>query len=131
MNRFFTLALKKAASLAGKKTRMLMLLSQLAYKLKDTNLKDVRFSGAVEKFSVLGRLIRAYAMGRYRDIPWKNLLLIVAAIFYFVSPIDLLPDMLPITGLTDDMGVLMWVYHTLSKEIDKFLTWEKSQLTTT
>ena len=116
--------------MTGKRGRLLMLLSQLAYKLKDANLKDVRFSSAVEKFNVLGRLTRAYATGRYRDIPWKNFLLIVAAILYFVSPIDLLPDMLPITGFTDDLGVLMWVYHTVNKEIDKFLTWEKSQLTT-
>jgi uncharacterized membrane protein YkvA (DUF1232 family) len=128
MNRFFTLALQKAASAAGKRTRLLLLLSQLAYKLKGTDLKEVRFKAAAEKFTIFGRLVRAYALGRYRDIPWKTILLILAAIFYFVNPIDLLPDMLPVTGLTDDLGVLMWVYHTVNKEIDKFLTWEKSQL---
>ena len=80
------------------------------------------------KFSILGRLLKAYAQGRYQQIQWKSILLIIAAIIYFISPIDLLPDLLPITGLTDDLGVLLWVYNTVNTEIEKFLTWEKSTL---
>jgi uncharacterized membrane protein YkvA (DUF1232 family) len=128
MNRFFTYALRKAASSAVRPSRLLLLISQLALKLKEVNWKDVSVNSAREKFSVLGRLIKAYALGHYRDIPWKTILLILAAVIYFVNPIDLLPDMLPITGLTDDFGVLLWVYNTVNVEIEKFLTWEKSQV---
>ena len=128
MNRFFKLALRKAASTAGKKTRLMLLLSQLALKLKEVNWREVKVSTAKEKFSILGRLVRAYTAGTYRDIPWRTILMILAALLYFINPIDLLPDMLPVTGLTDDFGVLLWVYNTVSKEVDKFLTWEKSQL---
>ena len=127
-NRFFALALKKAASLVGKRTRVMLLLAQLANKLRMVNWKDVKLSDAKYKFSVLGRLMRAYAQGEYQGIALRNVLLILAAIIYFVSPIDLLPDFLPITGLTDDLGVLLWVYNTVNTEIDKFLTWEKTRL---
>ena len=130
MNRFFAFALRKAASSAGKPSRLLLLISQLGLKLKEVNWKNVSVTSAREKFAVLGRLIKAYALGHYRDIPWKTILLILAAVIYFVNPIDLLPDMLPVTGLTDDFGVLLWVYNTVSTEIDKFLVWEKSQVTT-
>jgi uncharacterized membrane protein YkvA (DUF1232 family) len=129
MNRFFTHALRKAALTAGKRSRLLMLLSQLALKLKEVNWKDNKVSAARDKFLVLGRLVKAYTMGTYRDVPWKTILMILAALVYFINPIDLLPDMLPMTGFTDDMGVLLWVYNSVSKEVDKFLTWEKSQLT--
>jgi uncharacterized membrane protein YkvA (DUF1232 family) len=78
---------------------------------------------------ILGRLVRAYALGQYRAVPWKTVLKITAALVYFISPIDLLPDLLPITGLTDDFGVLLWVYNSVSGEIEKFLTWEKSRFT--
>lgn len=127
-NRFFELALRKAAMLAGKKSRMLLLLTQLASKLKTVDWKAVKFETAKDKFAVLGRLVKAYALGQYRGIPWKTVLLIIAAIIYFISPIDLLPDLLPITGFTDDFGVLLWVYNSVSGEIDKFITWEKTQL---
>ena len=127
-NRFFELAMRKAAMIAGRKSRLMLLLVQLGSKLKDVNWKAVKVSSAKEKFSVLGRLVKAYATGHYRDIPWKTILLIVAALIYFISPIDLVPDLIPITGLTDDFGILLWVYNSVSTEIDKFLTWEKSQL---
>ena len=128
-NRFFDLALRKAASLAGKRGRMLLLLAQLSTKLKSVNWKEVKLATAKDKFVVMGRLVKAYALGQYRGIRWKTVLLIVAAIIYFISPIDLLPDILPITGFTDDFGVLLWVYNSVSGEIDKFLNWEKTQLT--
>jgi uncharacterized membrane protein YkvA (DUF1232 family) len=97
--------------------------------LKDVNWKHVQVSSAAEKFSVLGRLIKAYALGHYRQVEWKTILYVLAALIYFINPIDLIPDMLPITGFSDDLGVLLWVYNSVSSEIDKFLTWEKSQVT--
>lgn len=128
MNRFFSNALKKAALSAGKRSRLTLLAAQLGSKLKEVNWSKVSIASAREKFSVLGRLIKAYAAGQYRDIPWKSILLVLAAVIYFVNPIDLIPDMLPLTGFTDDFGILLWVYNTVSTEIDKFLTWEKSQV---
>lgn len=127
-NRFFEIALRRASAIAGKRTRLLIVLAQLAAKLREVNWKNVSVASAREKFLVLGRMVKAYAVGDYREVKWKNILLIVAAIIYFVSPIDLLPDLIPITGLTDDFGILLWVYNTLSAEIDKFLTWEKTRL---
>jgi uncharacterized membrane protein YkvA (DUF1232 family) len=129
INKFFTAALKRAVQTAGKPSRLLLLLSRLAMKLREVNWKSVNAETAKEKFYVFGRLTKAYALGHYRQIPWKTILLIVAAIIYFVNPIDLLPDLIPIAGLTDDFGVLLWVYNAVNTEIDKFLDWEKSRLT--
>jgi uncharacterized membrane protein YkvA (DUF1232 family) len=53
---------------------------------------------------------------------------ILGAIIYFVNPFDLLPDIAPVIGLTDDFSILVWVYTSVQSEIDKFLAWEKSNL---
>jgi uncharacterized membrane protein YkvA (DUF1232 family) len=55
------------------------------------------------------------------------MVMIVAALAYFVMPIDLLPDLIPITGLTDDVAVLVAVYNAVSVDVDKFLLWEKNR----
>lgn len=128
MNKFFNAALRHAATTLGQPSRLLALLPKLALKLKNTNWKNVNASSAKERFFVLGRLIKAYALGQYRDVPWKTILLIVAAVLYFVNPFDLVPDLIPLTGLTDDFAVLLWVYNSVSNEIDKFLNWEKNQV---
>ena len=128
-NAFFELALNKAAKVAGKPGRLLLLFSTLAMKLRAVNWKEVKREDVKEKFFVLGRIIKAYAKGQYRTIPWKTLLIIVAAALYFVNPLDLIPDLVPIVGLGDDFAVLLWVYNAVSGEVEKFLSWERTQIT--
>ena len=129
-NLFFETALRRAAGMAGRPARLLVLFTKLGVKLRAVNWKEIKAADVKERFFVLGRLIKAYAVGNYRDIPWKSLLIIVAAVIYFVNPIDLLPDLLPFVGLTDDFGILLWVYNTVNTEINKFLEWEQTKLST-
>lgn len=70
------------------------------------------------------RLVRNYAQGNYRDVPWQTLLLMVTALVYFVIPTDLIPDILLGWGLVDDATLLGWVISASKTEIDKFLLWE-------
>lgn len=126
-NRFFSIALNKAAAVTGRKGRLLLLLAQLGMKLKDTDWRGVNAEAVRFKFFTIARLGKAYATGQYREIPWKTMLIITASVVYFVNPLDLVPDMIPLTGLADDFGVLLWVYNSVSVEIDKFIAWEKSR----
>jgi uncharacterized membrane protein YkvA (DUF1232 family) len=78
---------------------------------------------AKEQLSVLIRLLKAYADGRYRDISMNGLVGTIAALIYFVSPLDFIPDFL-LFGLVDDVAILLWVYNNYRKEIEAFLDWE-------
>ena len=126
-NRFFQVALQRASRILGKPGRILMLLTTLGRKIAHTNFTKADGAQVKEQFFTLGRLLRAYASGDYRTIPWKSLLLIVAAILYFINPIDVIPDLLPIIGLSDDFAVLFTVYKSIGSDIEKFLEWEKSR----
>ena len=127
-NTFFTAALRKASLMTGKPGRLVMLAARLTSRLGKVDWKQVKAAEVKSKFKVFGRLVRAYGTGEYRQIPWKTLLLIVAAIIYFINPVDLLPDLIPVLGFTDDFGILLWVYQSVSGEIDKFLAWEKARI---
>jgi uncharacterized membrane protein YkvA (DUF1232 family) len=127
-NQFFQAALQKASRILGKPGRLFLLLVALVRKLNHTDFTKGDAALVKEKFFTLGRLLRAYAQGEYREIPWKSLLLIVAAILYFINPIDFIPDLMPLVGLTDDFAVLFMVYKAIGADIDKFLEWEKSKV---
>ncbi len=71
------------------------------------------------------RLVRAYAAGTYRDISWQSLLILVAAVVYFVMPVDLVPDFILGLGLLDDAAILGWTLRTLSRDLERFLAWER------
>ncbi len=73
------------------------------------------------------RLLRAYASGRYRNIPWASLVSITAAVVYFVMPADLIPDFLLGFGFIDDAVLLSWVINSLRSEIRDFVEWEQSE----
>lgn len=128
-NKFFDIAMNQAARFAGKQSRILHLLAKLGTKMNKVTWSPVQLQLLKEKFFVLGRLAKAYALGHYRAVPWKAMLMLLAAVIYFINPLDLIPDLIPLAGLTDDLAILIWVYDALQTEIDKFLAWEASQAT--
>ncbi|QYF92974.1 DUF1232 domain-containing protein [Massilia sp. PAMC28688] len=73
------------------------------------------------------RLIRAYVNGSYRQVSPQALLTIVAAIVYFVSPIDLIPDFIIGLGLIDDATILAWTIKACASDLASFIDWERSQ----
>ena len=52
------------------------------------------------------RLVNSCFKGEYSAIPRKQLLITLSALTYLVSPIDLIPDFIPVAGLIDDMAVV-------------------------
>jgi uncharacterized membrane protein YkvA (DUF1232 family) len=74
------------------------------------------------------RLIRAYHQGEYRDISSQNLLTIVAAILYFVSPFDVIPDWVPVFGHIDDALVVRLALKSVGGDLDTFMAWETSRV---
>ncbi len=77
--------------------------------------------------TALFRLLRAYVRKEYRDIPWGSIVLVIAAIIYFVSPIDLIPDILP-GGFIDDAMIIGFIIAQIKSDLDNFLAWEVEQL---
>lgn len=66
------------------------------------------------------------ASGRYKDYNAKSLLVLVAAMIYLVSPIDFIPDLIPLLGLTDDVTLIVFVVREFSSELEKYRIWKNS-----
>lgn len=52
--------------------------------------------------------------------------IIYGALGYFISPIDLVPDILPLVGLTDDIAVLAWAFSRVKHNVTD-MTREKAK----
>lgn len=48
------------------------------------------------------------------DVPTKYKSIIVGALGYFILPVDLLPDFIPVAGYTDDLAAMIAVLKTVS-----------------
>jgi uncharacterized membrane protein YkvA (DUF1232 family) len=82
------------------------------------------FADVLDDLRTMIRLVRAHARGDYREIPLDTLVLVVAALVYVVTPLDLIPDYIPFVGLTDDVAVVRWVVRRVHEELDQFRSWE-------
>ena len=85
------------------------------------------FKKVYGQFHALARMIRAYYKKEYRDVPWETILVAVAAITYFVMPVDVIPDFIVGLGFFDDAAVLTLVIATIRVDLEKFLHWERSR----
>ena len=50
----------------------------------------------------------------------KDLALCIGALAYVINPIDVVPDVIPIVGYTDDAAVVCWVIKKLDDVLDPF-----------
>ena len=119
--RGFDGAKKKAEKYIGdkKKTREL---------IKEALEKANKNKDALQKIwyelQALIRLIKAWLSGKYKT-PWKTVLFSVAAIIYFVNPLDFIPDLIPFFGFLDDASIIAFVIKSIRTDIKNFLIWEK------
>lgn len=75
-------------------------------------------SGFIEKISKIAKragsklvyaaLILYYTL-QSESVSLKDKTMILAALGYLISPLDVMPDAIPIAGLSDDLGVLLYV----------------------
>jgi uncharacterized membrane protein YkvA (DUF1232 family) len=74
------------------------------------------------------RLIRDYQRAEYRDISEPNLRTVIAAILYFVSPFDVIPDWVPVLGHIDDAFVVSLALKSVRLDLDTFMAWETARI---
>jgi len=86
-----------------------------------------RLQRFIEDLKTLIRLVRAWWAGGYREVPWRSIALAAGAILYFVNPMDLVPDMIPVVGYLDDAGVVALVMVSIQSDLEAFREWEQQQ----
>ncbi len=81
----------------------------------------------VEDLKTLIRMARAWASRSYRNVSSQTILYTVAAIIYFVTPTDFMPDFIIGLGFLDDIAVIRWVIGQITSDLERFKAWEAEQ----
>ena len=79
----------------------------------------------VADMKLLFSVIKDYASGEYREIPWYSIAAIVFALLYVLSPVDLIPDFIPIIGYIDDALVVAACLGLIDQDLHKYKEWKK------
>ncbi len=90
-------------------------------------------AGFLKKYAKLGKImfmmIKDYRKGIYTEIPWFTIAAITTGLLYVFSPLDLIPDFIPVLGFVDDLTVLSFVTGWIETDLHKYLDWKLKQKT--
>lgn len=101
-------------------------LSSMLKKLKEKMKSLPMVGGVLANVPTMFKLLNSYLKNEYTEIPRKQLIIIVSALSYLVSPIDLIPDFIPVVGLLDDMAVVSVCIKVTKDELEKYLAWRET-----
>ncbi len=83
--------------------------------------------GLGERLAALPRMAGAIMTKKYSGVAGSQLMMMLAAVGYVVSPIDLMPEaFMLLAGLGDDALVIGWLSVAVINATDDFLDWEKN-----
>jgi uncharacterized membrane protein YkvA (DUF1232 family) len=125
-NVLFSVFISRATKLLGKPFQVVTILNETADKLADKESKTNKFRQLFDVALTLVRLVRSYISGQYRDIATSTIVSGLAVLLYVLSPIDLVPDFIPVVGFLDDLSLVSWFLSKFQDEITKFRAWEQA-----
>ncbi|RDC57416.1 DUF1232 domain-containing protein [Pedobacter chinensis] len=106
--------------------------SKASNTIKDALGKAITNKGELEgvwgKMVLLFGVAKDYVNGDYTEIPKRSIVAILGGLIYFLSPLDVVPDFVPILGFIDDIFILNLVYKQVIKDLEKYKAWKDAQI---
>lgn len=90
---------------------------------KSSKLDVKRFRKLIRQIKLSIELLKDYKNKRYTQVPWRTIAFIAAAILYFLNPMDLVPDLLPVFGITDDAILFASMFKSIQLDLEKYSSW--------
>jgi uncharacterized membrane protein YkvA (DUF1232 family) len=90
--------------------------------IADADNLSVHLTDRKEEFKIILAMAKDAINGRYK-ISKLNLGIIVATIVYVISPLDAVPDIVPILGWVDDIAIVGFALGRLKSEVVKYQKW--------
>lgn len=87
-------------------------------------------AGPLAKFfddiKTMCEMVKAWVKKDYREIPVKTIGMIILTLGYVFSPVDIIPDVIPIIGLVDDATMVGLCIAAARSDIEAFRIWTRS-----
>ncbi len=88
-----------------------------------------KLKGLWDDLMTMIAMLGDYISGKYRDAPWKTIAAIAGAVLYFASPIDVIPDFIPVAGYIDDAFVIALAVDLIRDDLTDYRKWKEGQET--
>jgi len=76
-----------------------------------------------DEVKVVFSMLKDFSTGKYKKCPWRTIAVLVGALVYVLTPLDLIPDFLP-GGWTDDCFVLAGALAFAKMDLEEYKAWK-------
>ena len=114
---------KEAESIANDPDKLEKFLCRMEDKLKDIP----AVGDTLSMVPTLVSMVRAYAKKEFTDVPFGTIVAIVAALMYVLSPVDLIPDSIPVIGYLDDAAVVAFCLKNIEADVEAYKEWRDAK----
>ena len=95
---------------------------------KEIQEKTKKVPGTLKRFAnqigLLFEMVKDYGGGNYKEIPFLSIAMVVVSLVYFLSPIDLIPDFIPVIGYVDDAMVVALTVRVIQEDLRNYCAWK-------
>ena len=113
----------KSNSILSNKNKVLLVIATLRNYMKAGGLKKVR-----KDLVLLTDYVSDIIHGRYHEYKKSSIILALAGLIYVVSPLDVIPDFLPL-GFLDDITIITWAIAKIAGELTRDSQWKSTLIT--
>lgn len=93
--------------------------------MKPENMGPV--DGAIETMKELVQMVKDWKDKKYSGVSKVTIVTIVLCFVYFCSPVDIVPDVVPVAGLLDDVLVLKITLGQIGADLNRYREWRDAQ----
>ena len=127
MNKRVLKILRKAMRVINEQSQVKELLWQVSQKLQKINGSNKQINELMDLIQLFLRMIKKSLAGEYSAFSHKTLLSFVFGLLYFVTPMDVVPDFIPLLGFSDDLSIVYFIIKNFKLDIEAFKVWELNQ----
>ncbi len=118
---------ERSKSFLNNNEKIKTLMHSVREKIMDMRHDGEEKNAFIENIRMVMRMIQAHFNGTYSSFSTRSILLLIFSLVYFITPVDMIPDIVPVLGFTDDISVLYFVLQSLATDIEKYREWEEAQ----
>ncbi len=72
-------------------------------------------------------MLSDYKKGVYKTVPWSSIAATTGAVVYFITPIDVIFDFIPVAGYLDDAFVIKLALDMARSDIQRYADWKQPE----
>ena len=77
-----------------------------------------------DEVALVFSMLKDYASGKYTKVPWRTIAVLVGSLAYVLTPIDLIPDFIPVIGWSDDCLALGGALAFAKMDLEEYKAWK-------